>query len=170
MNEARLEQIVNAVLYEGYILYPYRPSSKKNRRERFTFGRVYPEAYSIAQKSAEPCLMQTECLVVTASETTALNISVRFLQAIAREIGVLEEPVVNWNGKEPFRLVPELRVGDALFQTWHEAAERRVAAPSLRLGRPDSQRLRVQFHYPSARSLEPIRDGASAVGVILRRQ
>jgi len=42
MNESRLEQIVNAVLYEGYILYPYRSSSKKNRRERFTFGRVYP--------------------------------------------------------------------------------------------------------------------------------
>ena len=29
MNRERVDQIVSAVLYEGYILYPYRPSSKK---------------------------------------------------------------------------------------------------------------------------------------------
>jgi len=34
MNSALLNQIVNAVLYEGYVLYPYRPTSKKNQRER----------------------------------------------------------------------------------------------------------------------------------------
>ena len=50
MNQNLLEKIVNAVLYEGYILYPYRASSKKNR-QRFTFGRNYPEDYSIAQKA-----------------------------------------------------------------------------------------------------------------------
>jgi hydrogenase maturation protease len=57
MNAQRLDQIVNAVLYEGYVLYPYRPSSKKNQRERFTFGRVYPPAYSVAQAGREPCAM-----------------------------------------------------------------------------------------------------------------
>ena len=62
MNAALVDQVVAAVLYEGYILYPYRASSKKNR-QRFTFGRVYPEAYSRAQNGAEPCAMQTECLV-----------------------------------------------------------------------------------------------------------
>ena len=49
MNAALVDQVVAAVLYEGYILYPYRASSKKNR-QRFTFGRVYPEAYSRAQE------------------------------------------------------------------------------------------------------------------------
>jgi hypothetical protein len=57
--EKLVDQIVNAVLYEGCILYPYRPSAKKNR-QRFTFGRAYPEAYSVAQNGAEPCMMQTE--------------------------------------------------------------------------------------------------------------
>jgi len=47
MNADILRDIVDAVLYEGYVLYPYRPSSKKNRRERFTFGRVYPKPYSM---------------------------------------------------------------------------------------------------------------------------
>jgi hypothetical protein len=36
---ALAEQIATAVLYEGYILYPYRPSSVKNR-QRWTFGGV----------------------------------------------------------------------------------------------------------------------------------
>ena len=92
MNPAPLEQVVQAVLYEGYILYPYRASSKKNSRGRFTFGRVYPEAYSAAQNGAEPCRMQTECLVRSAGAAPAVDVSVRFLQPVWREVGVLDAP------------------------------------------------------------------------------
>ena len=45
MNLAQVEQIAKAVLYEGYMLYPYRPSSVKNR-QRWNFGVVYPQACS----------------------------------------------------------------------------------------------------------------------------
>ena len=38
MNLERVDQIAKAVLYEGYMLYPYRPSSVKNR-QRWNFGR-----------------------------------------------------------------------------------------------------------------------------------
>ena len=48
MNAALVDGIVKAVLYEGYMLYPYRPSAVKNR-QRFNFGVVYPRAYSEAQ-------------------------------------------------------------------------------------------------------------------------
>ena len=41
MNLAQVDQIAKAVLYEGYMLYPYRPSSVKNR-QRWNFGVVYP--------------------------------------------------------------------------------------------------------------------------------
>ena len=43
MNRASVDPIADAVLYEGYILYPYRPSTKN--RQRWTFGGLYPEAY-----------------------------------------------------------------------------------------------------------------------------
>ena len=92
MNSALVEKVVNAVLYEGYILYPYRASSKKNR-ERFTFGRVYPEDYSIAQNGAEPSAMQTECLVRNESKDAVVAISLRFLHPMAREVGMLREPI-----------------------------------------------------------------------------
>ena len=49
------------VLYEGYILYPYRPSSVKNR-QRWTFGGVYPCDYAALDPSS-PANMQTECLM-----------------------------------------------------------------------------------------------------------
>ena len=69
MNAGRLAQIVDAVLYEGYILYPYRASSRKNQLHRFTFGRVYPEVYHRARNGAEPCAMQAECLMEAAARS-----------------------------------------------------------------------------------------------------
>ena len=41
MNFAAADAIVGAVLYEGYVLYPYRPTAIKNR-QRWTFGAVSP--------------------------------------------------------------------------------------------------------------------------------
>ncbi len=38
-----LRKIADAVLYEGYVLWPYRRSALKNTR-RFTFGGVTPDA------------------------------------------------------------------------------------------------------------------------------
>lgn len=103
MNAELVEKVVNAVLYEGYILYPYRASSKKNR-ERFTFGRVYPEDYSVAQDGAEPCLIQTECLVRNESKDALVAISVRFLHPMAREVGILPTPITEMpaNGRPDF--------------------------------------------------------------------
>ena len=41
-----------AVLYEGYLLYPYRPSSVKNR-QRWTFGGLFPRDCDLARSGAE---------------------------------------------------------------------------------------------------------------------
>ena len=49
------------MLYEGYLLYPYRRSAQKNRT-RFQFGVLMPPAYR-AVDDCEPSASQTECLV-----------------------------------------------------------------------------------------------------------
>ncbi|MEP6778090.1 MAG: hypothetical protein ABI944_06515, partial [Chthoniobacterales bacterium] len=169
MNSPLLEKIVNAVLYEGYILYPYRASSKKNR-QRFTFGRVYPEEYSVAQKGAEPCAMQTEVLVRTRSPECALNISARFLHPMAREVGVLAEPISEMPaaGEPPFQLVNEKLIGEKLCQTWQESVERVVELPALILSEA-APKTRA-FDFDSSRELEPIRDGEKIAAVFVRRQ
>ena len=62
MNRELVDRIAAAVLYEGYILYPYRPSLKN--RQRWTFGGLYPEAWCQAQGAgADASASQTECLV-----------------------------------------------------------------------------------------------------------
>ena len=49
MNLGAVEQIAKAVLYEGYMLYPYRPSSVKNQ-QRWNFGVLCP---AVLQRSAK---------------------------------------------------------------------------------------------------------------------
>ena len=54
-----VERIADAVLFEGYVLYPYRASAAKNRY-RWQFGVVAPRA---PQDDGEPWFTQTDCLV-----------------------------------------------------------------------------------------------------------
>ena len=45
MSREDVAAVARTLLYEGYMLYPYRPSSVKNR-QRFNFGVIYPEQYT----------------------------------------------------------------------------------------------------------------------------
>ena len=76
-----VERIANAVLYEGYLLYPYRPSAIKNR-QRFNFGVVYPRDYGLAHD--ELFCVQTECLA-TSDWRMAFDVRLRFLHLTERE-------------------------------------------------------------------------------------
>ena len=167
MNAPWLEQLVEAVLYEGHILYPYRASARKNR-QRFTFGRIYPRDYSRAQKGAEPCVQQTECLVQAGSEGPVIEVCVRFLRPLARDIGKLSSPATDWDPNEPapFIIVPELRVGEELFQTWQDAEERKIELAREAL-RPLTQQMAISV--PGSRELEPIHDGHRRVVGVIRR-
>ncbi len=80
MSADKVEKIANAVLYEGYILYPYRASAIKNQ-QRWNFGTLAPGE-----------TMQTECLVRGAADS-ALDVKVRFLQMQAREGEVWNEAI-----------------------------------------------------------------------------
>jgi hypothetical protein len=82
MIRTSVDRIAGALLYEGYMLYPYRRSAVKNR-QRFNFGVVYPEAHSRAEAGGDPCEMQTECLL-RAGPTTRVDVTVRFLHLFAR--------------------------------------------------------------------------------------
>jgi hypothetical protein len=93
-----VRDIANAVLYEGHMLFPYRPSAMKNQ-QRWTFGGVYPAAY--ARTTADRSRVSFECLVE--GVVPQIDIEVRFLQivgrggaaeAIERSVGVgaIDEP------------------------------------------------------------------------------
>jgi hypothetical protein len=172
MNPALVDQVVHAVLYEGYILYPYRASAKKNR-QRFTFGRVYPEAYSIAENGAEPCLMQTQVLV-EAPSTATLGVTVRFLHPMARDVGALATPLQQLppdDDPDFFHIVPELEIDGTLYQSWQEAVERSVRIPTEALAELFHETRKAPFRFPASRTIEPIfRQDKQIAGVIVRRQ
>jgi hypothetical protein len=82
MNAALVDSIVKAVLYEGYMLYPYRPSAIKNR-QRFNFGVLYPQAYSGVLAQSDASGMQTQCLV-EGDPATLCTVKVQFLRIVER--------------------------------------------------------------------------------------
>jgi hydrogenase maturation protease len=159
MNRTLVDRIADAVLYEGYILYPYRPSVKN--RQRWTFGGLYPEAWCRAQ-GGETSGSQTECLV-SGDAATAVEVVVRFLHLTARQVEEGAGP--------PFRPVETLRVGDKLFQTWQEAEEREVAVGEVPLGRLATCPLNQPFAFPGGRRSELLHGPqGEVVGALVREQ
>ena len=71
MNQAMVDNVVQAVLYEGYNLYPYRPSVKN--RCRWTFGGRSPA--SIAKPRWEPRHGTWRCNACFKPRTATANLS-----------------------------------------------------------------------------------------------
>ena len=154
----RVRRIADAVLYEGYILWPYRKSALKNQ-QRWTFGGVYPEAYSAGRAGDDPSVMQTQCLVVGDGEA-AIDVRVRFLHVVDRQV-LRRGPA----GLDP---VEELELGAERYVSWQEACERELGATGLPLAALESPR-RVPIHVAAERRDEDLRDAAGRPAGALAR-
>jgi hypothetical protein len=169
MNAALVDGIVKAVLYEGYMLYPYRPSSVKNR-QRFNFGVVYPRAYSEAQGGTDAWTMQTECLVVGNEETQCM-VRVRFLRLVTRSIGKLltpsSLPASVTDGT--IEMVERLEADGKTFQPWQEAVEEVIEVTEFNLSALAGQSMQWPFRLSTKQEREAVRgEGGLIVGVIVR--
>ena len=78
-----LRTLADAVMYEGYMLWPYRPSALKNQR-RWTFGCVFPPAWT-ALHPDDAALMRTQVLLE--SDPHDVEVTVRFLQVEGESSG-----------------------------------------------------------------------------------
>ena len=144
MNTSLIDAIAKTVLYEGYMLYPYRASSVKNR-QRFNFGVLYPKLYSEAQTGSDAWSMQTECPVEVASpaveapatETPAIEIRVRFLKLVAR----------NSHG-----------IAQTTSAPWQEAIECEIVVPPQNLDTLVATPLQWNFGFAAKEESEDLRD------------
>jgi hypothetical protein len=171
MNLATVDKIAKAVLYEGYMLYPYRPSSVKNQ-QRWNFGVLCPQSYSEAQSGSDAWTMQTECLV-EGSSLTGLEVRVRFLQLVARSVGELTMPASELlaDEKPEFRTVERLAVNGRVYQPWQEAVEREVTLPLCNIEALSHASLPESFTFPASEECEYLRDGAGPItGIVIRKQ
>ena len=170
MNRSMVDRLVNALLYEGYLLYPYRPSVKN--RQRWSFGSLYPPSYTAGRPGADASAMQTQCLV-TGGPDTVLTVSVRFLHLVSRRVGELEVPQREWPVEEsiPVRFVESLPVGDTVVHSWQEAIEREIALADVSLGDLIARPRVVAFAFGPASEREPIWEpGGTIVGLFERQQ
>jgi hypothetical protein len=150
--------IADAVLYEGYVLWPYRRSALKNQR-RWTFGGVYPPAHT-ARHPDDPSVMRTECLLRGGPGAT-LEVRVRFLHVVARRVGRAVG--------DGLELVDELEVAGERHLAWDEAAEREVAIGPARIGSVAAAGRRAAIDVPAGSDREDLRhpDGTRG-GALLR--
>ncbi|HEY4767246.1 MAG TPA: hypothetical protein VIH75_26490, partial [Candidatus Sulfotelmatobacter sp.] len=167
MNLAVVDKIAKAVLYEGYMLYPYRPSSVKNQ-QRWNFGVLCSESYSDAQNGTEAWTMQTECLVEGGS-LTGIEVRVRFLQLVARSVGELTVPVGEQSPDEApeFRVVDSLTVNGRLYQPWQEAVEREVVLPVFNLDALIHAPVSESFTFSQGKDFEYLKNEEGRVSGVL---
>jgi len=167
MLTADIDKIAEVVLYEGYMLFPYTRSAIKNQ-QRWTFGGVYPRAYSEATGGDDPWAMQTQCLVA-GNNDTRVEIQLRFLQ-------VADRNVFQGNGSERLS-VSFLQHGDEIYYPLEEAMERRIiAGPSeeggdrtIRLGDLMSEPRTFAIDIASASQEEVLfGENCIAVGTLVR--
>jgi hypothetical protein len=157
MNFDGAEKIAAAILYEGYILYPYRPTAIKNR-QRWNFGTLYPRVYAEAQRPQEPFRLVAECLAV-ADAKASLDVRISFLQLVpTQNEDELTDPSLAWD--EAVERTSEhggLRLSDLIVSPVSFAIETETAGPStpLRSGRDDKSFLQIELSIDA----EMLQDG-----------
>lgn len=162
--------VADAVLYEGYVLYPYtRSSSKNGTRSRFQFGVLLPPPWLNARGAPPPTVagsnesffQQTECLVAGAPDM-AFHVRVRFLQ--------LQRRTVEREGHRGPAEVDELVVDGARYLPFDEAVEREL---DVLVNREDlvGGGCQLPFVVPGGEELEELssRDGRH-IGRLRRRR
>lgn len=153
--------VADAVLYEGYLLYPYRSSARKNQ-VRWQFGILGPGGAAAA--GGEEPMMRAECLLESAAEAV-VDVRLRFLQVQSRAV---EQALDDAGGR--FSPVPELRVGDATWLTWDEAVEQEIDLPDLAVRDLETERT-LPVEVAGGEETEPILDADGAtVGRLVRRR
>jgi hypothetical protein len=183
MNAQVVEKIAAAVMYEGYMLYPYRRSAVKNR-QRFNFGVLYPRDYCDRQQGSDTWEMRTECLV-SGAPASAIEIKVRFLQmvktsedlqeGIEREVCAGRFPIAALAAQtvsQPFRFEHSLefvegelelaasQIGEALFKLTLTVRNRaRFDGPIMENARDENRELLLSRSLVSVHSIFHVAGG-----------
>ncbi|MET1059601.1 MAG: hypothetical protein ABWX84_08390 [Nocardioides sp.] len=145
--------VADAVLYEGYVLYPYRASSSKNQ-VRFQWGVLMP-ADVVALDTSERRTSRTT--VVVDGRRARLEVRARCLQVQRRR--------VESGTADGFAEVPRLETGDTTHVPWDEAVERETTV-EVPLADPGSTR--HDWELPGGEDAEDLLDDGEVVGRMVR--
>lgn len=153
----QLRRIEDAVLYEGYVLWPYRRTALKNA-QRWTFGVVYPPSFAAASAEGYRSSVRARCLL-EGQAGTEVEVTVRFLHLVHRQVERRRT-----SGLEP---VDELVAAGRRYLTWSEATEREP--PVVRAAVHDRQRVCRAFTFPGGEAIEDLSGAGGGGGGVQRR-
>jgi len=136
-------RVADAVLYEGYLLYPYRASAPKNQ-VRWQFGVLVPPGFTA---TAEYPYSVTECLLEGAAYAVT-HLNLRFLHLRTRGVERAED-----DGYWP---VQQLRNGHRTYLAFDEATERETEVTLPIAGLLDAPERVIEVRIPGDRVIEPI--------------
>jgi hypothetical protein len=153
--------VADAVLYEGYVLYPYRASARKNQL-RWQFGVLVPPAHEAAEGS-ERSSLRTEVVIDPGAHPT-LHVRVRCLQVQHRAVEAA-------GGPDGFVPTEALEVDGELRVTWDEALEHEIDLPPIHLLPLDRSGADHPFELDGGEEVEVVRTAAGVVaGRLVRRR
>lgn len=136
-NWEQVRAVADAVLYEGYLLYPYRANSQKNQ-SRWQFGVLGPTDAALTGIGEDSVLSAQ--MLVRAQDRPKVSIVVRFLQLQRR---TAERRCT----EHRFEAVDELITAHGSWLSWDEAIEREIQFGPFDLadlGTPQTRRVSVQ--------------------------
>ncbi len=141
MKIEQIREIADAILYEGYLLYPYRHSSIKNR-QRWMFGIVSPQAVTGVARDA--WRMQTQCMLV-GDAATRLDVRVRFLHILERAPRT-PEPAYHQSASHAIETIETPR--STSFEFWEEGIPREVSTLDVALDDLLNMERRIEINIP----------------------
>jgi len=146
-------QVADAVLYEGYLLYPYRASSEKNL-SRWQFGVLGPPG-AAERGLGEPESMTMHTILTGLTEASSVTVHLRFLQLQHRQV---RDP----SGEDVASLVVQGRTEIS----WDEAVEQELDLPFTELSAgvdPPTESLGSSVNVEGGSDVEALPGGGSVV-------
>ena len=145
-NWDRARAVADAVLYEGYLLYPYRATSNKNQ-SRWQFGVLGPQGAADTGLGEDGTLSAQ--VLVRSYRVPSTSGVVRFLQLQHRGV---ERDV----GGGRFEPVDELTAGSQRWLSWDEAVECEISIEPFRV---TSLPRTYEISVPAGRDVENVEGG-----------
>jgi hypothetical protein len=145
-NWDRARAVADAVLYEGYLLYPYRATSTKNQ-SRWQFGVLGPQGAADTGLGEDGTLSAQ--VLVRSYRVPSTSGVVRFLQLQHRGV---ERDV----GGGRFEPVDELTAGSQRWLSWDEAVECEISIEPFRV---TSLPRTCEISVPAGRDVENVEGG-----------
>lgn len=158
----QVRTVADAVLFEGYVLYPYRASSAKNQM-RWQFGVLVPPACTA--QGGEYAEQRTDILLEPRT-ADRLHAELRFLHVRRRTVERLDPDGT-------YTEVPELELPDRVLVPWDEGHEERIRlhAPLAELTGEQAHTRTVTFDLPPGVEHEPVLDDRGrTLGRLVRRR